>query len=205
MIEWWTSLNLAQQIFYFIAILSSFVLVIQIILNFIGFAGGDFDLDGVPDSLETPADLDVPDTDGDIGPFSVRTILAFLVGLGWGGVAASASGASPFLAVIVGVFFGTLFMTIVFFLMRWMMRLSVSGNINIQNAAGQTGTVYIPIPAEGSGNGQVQIIIQGRLRELPAITDGGQSLSTGTHIKVIDINNDILVVRAIETKGKEAA
>ena len=56
---WWANLSSLQQIFYLIAISTSVVLGIQIILNLIGLAAGDLDLDGIPDALEAPGDVDV--------------------------------------------------------------------------------------------------------------------------------------------------
>ena len=45
MITWWTSLDLAQQIFACIAIPSTLILLIQTILLLIGLGGGDGDVD----------------------------------------------------------------------------------------------------------------------------------------------------------------
>jgi len=105
----------------------------------------------------------------------------------------------PVLAVLGALVAGAVFMATVFWLMRQMFRLADSGNINLNNAAGKTGTVYLPIPPQRSGTGQVQIVIQARLRELPAVTDAPEALPTGAHIHVVQvIENDVLLVQSLK-------
>lgn len=223
MSTWWVALTLTQQIFYIIAIVSSIVLMLQIILNLIGLAGGDLNMDGVPDALEVPHDiefhldgshLDVGHLDGahldgghldsGLGLMSFRTILAFLVGFGWGGVVVSGADAVPWFSVLIATLTGGVFMLVVFWLMRMMFRLSDSGNIDIANAEGKTGTVYLPIPAQNTGSGQVQLMIQGRLREVPAITDEPQPLPTGTHVQIVQIlDGNVMLVRRVVPAGTE--
>lgn len=198
--NWWLGLSLIQQIFYTIAIVSSLVLIVQIILNLIGLDEEELGLDGLADTLEAIEDAAF-DGDGNtgLGLLSVRTILAFLMGFGWGGVVLAGMDWHPVLAVLGALVAGTVFMFTVFWLMRQMFRLADSGNIKLENAAGKTGTVYLPIPPQRSGAGQVQLVIQGRLRELPAVTDAPEALPTGIHIHVAQvIENDLLLVKPLK-------
>ncbi len=55
------------------------------------------------------------------------------------------------------------------------------------------GTVYLPIPAERSGEGKVQITIAGAVREFNALTEG-EALKTGTPIKVTEVVNESTLV-----------
>ena len=54
--------------------------------------------------------------------------------------------------------------------------------------------MYIPIPANSSGNGKINIVVQGSLMECDAMTEEHEQLSTGTKIRVTDIVGDVLVV-----------
>ncbi len=197
--NWWLSLSLMQQIFYTIAIVSSVVLIVQIILNLIGLDEEEMGLDGLADTLEAIEDAAFDGADTGLGLLSVRTMLAFLMGFGWGGVVLVGMDWHPVWAVLGALVAGAVFMATVFWLMRQMFRLADSGNIKLENAAGKTGTVYLPIPPQRSGTGQVQIVIQERLRELPAVTDTPEALPTGAHIHVVQvIENDVLLVQPLK-------
>ncbi len=196
---WWLSLSLMQQIFYTIAIASSVVLIVQIILNLIGLSDGDMDIDGVPDTLEAAESTVFDEGDTGLGLLSVRTILAFLIGFGWGGVVLAGMHGHPLLVAVGAFITGSVFMLTVFWLMRQMFRLTDSGNITLDSAAKKTGTVYLPIPPQRSGTGQVQVVIQGRLRELPAVTDAPEALPTGVHVHVVQvIEANVLLVQPLK-------
>ena len=207
MSEWWITLTGAEQVFYTIAITSSAVLVVQFILNLIGLAGQDMDMDTDSD-FDVGADFDVGDDfdvhDTGLGMLSVRTVLAFFVGLGWTGVAMLGSGMPQGGSVIVALLGGAFFMFVVFWLMRTIYSLTESGNIVVASALGQTGTVYLPIPPQGQGTGQVQLVVQGRLRELPAVTTGEERLPTNTHVRVERVlDHDVLLVRRVQVEEEQ--
>ncbi|MDY0019045.1 MAG: hypothetical protein RBT47_03500 [Anaerolineae bacterium] len=196
---WWLSLSLMQQIFYTIAITSSVVLIVQIILNLIGLSDEDLGMEGLSDTLEALDDAAFDGGDTGLGLLSVRTILAFLMGFGWGGVVLAGMHGHPLLVAFGAFIAGSVFMFTVFWLMRQMFRLTDSGNITLDSAAGKTGTVYLPIPPQRSGMGQVQVVIQGRLRELPAVTDAPETLPTGIHISVVQvIEANVLLVQSLK-------
>lgn len=72
----------------------------------------------------------------------------------------------------------------------WMMRalshLQSSGTIDIRNAIGRTGSVYLRIPRDGEGTGKVTVEVQGRSMEFPAITDGDE-IPTGQRVTVVAV------------------
>ena len=78
-----------------------------------------------------------------------------------------------------------------------MLKLTESGTIDLKNAIGLTGEAYIPIPENKSGVGKIQITIQDSLREIEAMTSG-ETISTGTFVKVIGIINNILIVEKLD-------
>ena len=61
-VEWWSSLGLAGQIFACVAIPSTLVLLVQTVMMFIGM-GDDTDTDGLGESADAPDDVpdDIPD------------------------------------------------------------------------------------------------------------------------------------------------
>ena len=78
---------------------------------------------------------------------------------------------------------------------------------DINNAIGSEGTVYLTIPADGSG--QVQVSYQGKMHIDDAYHEAGTELKTGEKIEVVSVRGgNTLVVRAAgaadEEEGKEA-
>jgi hypothetical protein len=73
--------------------------------------------------------------------------------------------------------------------MRSLARLTVSGTVNVRNAVGRTGGVYLRIPAGGQGEGKVTVEIQGRSLQLNAVTDG-PSIPTGSRVTVVEVVGD---------------
>jgi membrane protein implicated in regulation of membrane protease activity len=81
-------------------------------------------------------------------------------------------------------------------LTRFMMRMQSSGTLDIYNALGQEGSVYLTIPAEGEG--KVQVTIQDRLMVMDAASGDKEELKTGERIRVIGISGtSILVVERL--------
>jgi hypothetical protein len=172
-LEWFTALSTPLMIFYALAIFASLILVIQIVLFVFGI--GD--------------DLDVTDLDSGegLGFLSVRSIIGFLGGLGWTGVIALESGLSVGLATLLGVAVGGGMMLSVAFLMRTLYSLKESGNIDYNSAIGKVGTVYLPIPPDQSGPGQVRIMVQGRVKVVPAYTESKKTIPSQQKVWVVGL------------------
>jgi hypothetical protein len=212
MIEWWDSLSSFEQVFWYIAVPFSLILLIQMILTFAGMGGGDTDVGGGDTDISgigPDADIDLSDisdtTDTshitDIDPsfhfFTVRNFIAFFTMFGWAGIAAWNEGLSKTWTIVVALVVGLIMMAVVTALFYYISKLQdAGGSIKIANALNQTGNVYIPIKANGGNIGKIQITIQNSLREMPAITKGDLNLATGTVVKVVGIvSNSILVVQ----------
>lgn len=203
MSEWWAALTLVQQILYVIAGLSTTFLVLQLLLNLIGLAGGDADVD-----LGSHADVDLSVDHADLSVhssglalISFRTVTAFFVGFGWSGIVLLDAGLTTVLAIAIAVCVGCFFIVVVFYLMKELLGLSETGNIDFSNALGQTGSVYVTIPAKGEGRGQVQLKVQGRLREMSAMTNEDEDLKTGLPVKVVEVlGGNTLLVQKMELK-----
>ena len=189
--EWWTALGGENKIFYGIAIVSSAVMFIQLVLTLIG---GAFD---APDG-----DFEVEGTDGDLGVLSVRTICAFFVGFGWGVIMAlNQYGDNIFIATVAGFITGSIFLFAVLWTMRGLYSLRADGTIDIRNAVGSIGSVYLPIPPHREGTGQIQVMVQGREREVIALTDSETTIENRTRVEVLEkIDQRTVLVGPIESK-----
>lgn len=197
MMEWWTSLGLEQQVYYAIAIGATVLLVAQTLLLLIGGAdeladAGDFDMD---DASEHPSGIHV---------LSTRTIVAFLFGSGWTGVIVSAGRlAQPETTALGAVTVGVLFAGVLFYLMRLLYSLRDSGGaLDYQNAVGEVGTVYLPIPAGMAGSGRIQVVVQGRLKVIQALTHHRERIENRARVRVVDLLDDnTLVVEPLAEAG----
>lgn len=189
---WWESLPFIQQLFYYCAIPSTTILVIQTFLSIIGIGNDDIDFDGDLDmDVDTDFDSDVSVADAvesaaSLRFFSVRGIVAFFTLFGWVGVVLSGKGINYALVILVAFISGLAGMFIIASLFYSITKLQSSGNKTIKNAIGQVGQVYIPIPANMTGKGKIQVMIQDTLSEVYAMTENDERLSTGSMVMVVD-------------------
>jgi hypothetical protein len=177
---WWGELALAHKVFYAIAIATSAVLVLQLVLSFFGLDGdadADFDAGDAADAAHG----------GGVGILSVRTVTAFFTGFGWGGVAALEAGIALIPSVLLAVAAGGVLMAAVFLLMRGLYAMRYSGTLDYRNAIGAAGSAYIPIPAAMSGPGQVEVLIQGRLCVVRAFTRAAAKIPNRARVRVVDV------------------
>ncbi len=186
MIQWFNQLNELQQIFAFIAVPSTLILVLQTILLLFGIGDGDADIDG--DGI-----IDSIGGDG-LALFSIRGIMAFLCIGGWSGIALAGTNMNSVLVIMLATLCGFAALFGMAVLMRLMLSLQSSGNINLANAIGKAGTVYIPIPPAGKGRGKINVIVQGKYTEVSAISNETDILKTGETVRVVSTDETGLVV-----------
>lgn len=186
---WWDSLTTALQVFYAIALFTSALMVLQLLAAIVGIGDGDAD-----------SGFDHADDVGDGGMhvLSVRTVVAFFTGFGWGGVVALRQGMSLVGAIVVAVLAGSVLMLAVFFLMRALFALRYSGTLDYRNAVGNIGNAYVPVPGKMAGPGQVEVLVQGRLAVVRAFTRAPETIPTRTPIRVVDVlDQQTLVVEPL--------
>ncbi len=201
LIDWFQSLDPLVKPYWGIAIVMSVVFAIQMILTFIGIGDTDADVDfvgDIPDSVDMPdAHADTLDTGGAMQLFTIRNAVNFLLGIGWGGVCFSGVVHNPGLLALVALLCGSVLVAAFVVMLRQLLRLESTGSYRIQEAVGQSCTVYVPIPAARGGMGKVQISFQGSVQELPALTDGS-ALPTGAQVRVTQvIDSQVLLVERI--------
>jgi membrane protein implicated in regulation of membrane protease activity len=85
----------------------------------------------------------------------------------------------------------------VHWLVRTMGSLGEDRTLRVQQAVGQEATVYVPIPARGRSAGKVQVCVQRRLVEFEAITPSEQPLATGTKVRVVGVQGNVLTVEPV--------
>ncbi len=188
--DWFRELSGLEQVFWGMSLIFSVLFVIQFVVSLFGF---DFDAD-----VET--DLSTADggIEADFSLLSLRSVIAFFTFFSWTGVLMIKNGAS-LLAILVGSSFsGLLAFGIVAYLLYLFSKFNQSGTVDMDQALFQKGEVYLTVPGGKEGMGKVQIQLGQNLKELRAITDG-DSLPTGSKIRVIEVLEDnLLVVEAFE-------
>jgi len=128
--------------------------------------------------------------------FTLQGIIAFFSVFGWSGLAMLKSGLPSAASMAIAIALGLLAMLVIALIFRGMMKLQQDGSINIRNALGKSGTVYMRIPAKRENNGKISIVVQEQLIEVNAVTDGEETLRPGTEVTVVGIsNNNTLIVR----------
>ncbi len=187
MADWWNSLTDLQRIFACVGIPATLVLVVQTVLLLLGIGDGDSDVD--------PDGIDIGDAGDDgLALFSVRGIMAMLCIAGWAGIVFIDLGLSTVVSIILAALCGIAALFGMAYLMRAVLRLQSSGNIQIGSAVGKTGQVYIPIPPRGTGRGKINITVQDRYIEVDAMTESEDTLKTGETVRVVSTDDMGLVM-----------
>lgn len=169
--DWWQALTGDLQIFYAIAFISSFFLLVQIALLAFGIG----------------ADVDIGDEDPSSGFLSIRTLTAFSFAFGWTGVLMKQADRSTALSVGVAIAAGLAVFLAVGFLWRSFAKLGESGSVDYQSAVGAHGTVYLTVAANRSKPGKVEVMVQGRMRVINALTESDESLPAQAAITVVGV------------------
>ena len=195
MFQWWDSLQTIQQVFYLLAIPGTIILVLQTILLLFGF-GHDSDTDVDHDISDHDVDHDTSHDGADhvagLRLFTVRGIVAFLAVSGWVGVALIDFGVSSILASVISLIAGFGALVFIAFTLKLSLKMQHSGNVDIHNAVGLTGEVYVPMLKNEKG--KVTLVLQERFMELDALCPG-QDLKTGQRIRVTEVTeNNVLIV-----------
>ena len=180
MTDWWNSLSGVLQVLHLIAFLATGIVLVQTVLLVTGsgmddFTTGDVDHGGPGDHA---AGLSV---------LSLRTITAFFAGFGWTGVVVLKEGGSILLAVLLATAVGVALAAAIIWLMRSMRRLAHSGSVDYANAVGQVATVAVTIQPHAAAGGQVEVMVQGRLATVAAISRGAVPIPIGAKVTVAEL------------------
>lgn len=215
MTAWWNALTDAQQIFMIIAIAGSFIVILQFVLSLIGIGdasaadtGDVSDISGLDhdghfhdgSDGSDMSDMDSGDGAVSLGAFfslfTLRGIIAGLAMGGWTGVLLTDGGSALHLGwvITIAAAVGLAVMFLVSYLYRLMGKLHYNGTIQVANSVGQTGTVYIRIPAANRGSGKVNVVVQGKYTEIDARTNNISIIPTGAEVKVVAMYDENTVI-----------
>ena len=193
MIDYWLNLSSTMQTFVGIGAISSLVLSLQLLLSLIGG-----DMDGLD------ADLDLVDggEGGASGILSIRTIGAFFTGFGWTGASMTDYGYGLGITTVVSSVVGLALLAMVFYLMAYLHSLRQVGTLDYSNAVGQVGSVYLAIASNRKGIGQVEVMVQGRLSIVRAVTDHDKKIGNRVAVRVTElVDKQTILVEPLENES----
>ena len=192
MIEWYSTLTVLEQVYFWLGIVATVFLIIQIVMLCFTSYGGDVDLDG-------DGDIDV-DMDSGVSIFTVKSLTAFFAVGSWAGLLTCALIADnlQWVSAIVALVSGAAAFALVVLLMRFIYKMQSSGTFQPEKLVGRRATVYVSVPEKRSGRGKITLNAQVKFMELDAMTDG-ERLSVDDPVEIVATENEcMLVARAAE-------
>lgn len=191
MLKAFSDFNGLEIFFLACAIIGGFFVIVKLVLQFIG---GDADVDVSVDDIDIGTEH--MDSDAGFRILSLHGLTAFFMMFGLVGLALyRQSHMGLIISTIGAVAAGMVSVWAIGKLFQGTSRLQSSGTLKTTDAVSCTGTVYLTIP-EG-GRGQVTINFRNHLREFSATEKNGAEVPTGTPIRVVQVNANILVVEII--------
>jgi len=177
----WNDDSFAAQLFWGIGFLGLFLIILQAIFGVLIGHDGDTSSGG---------SIDIHGGHGGGGSVvSLKTVSAMLLGFGFGGAILEKNGFSAGISALGGIGIGLLIGAAYFALMNSLYRLRSDGTSVLSDAVNHSGTVYMRIPGNVSGAGEIQVSFGGRLQNVRAYTRG-MGLATGTAVRVIALHGD---------------
>jgi peroxiredoxin family protein len=120
------------------------------------------------------------------GVVTFRTVIAAITFFGLVGLAGQSADLSIESTLVVATLSAAGAMIAVHSMMRGLHRLKSDGTARIERAVGQSGTVYLRIPARKAGVGKVLVNVQNRTMEYQAMTNADELL-TGAPVVVVHV------------------
>lgn len=176
--DWWSEQTLSLQIFWAMGIFAFVLIAFQAVLGLLAGHDGDVSTDAGHDSG---------------GYLSLKSIAALLLGLGFGGVIAIQHGYGAPVAAAFGLVLGLVIAACYVVFMRFIYSFRSDGTMVLKEAIGHNGTVYMRIPAENAGAGEIQVSFSGRRKNIKAYTTGPE-LATGTDVRVVSLRGENALV-----------
>jgi len=172
---------LPQQIFWAIGILGLVLVILQAVFTLVVGHHGDANTDGSVDGHSHP---------GWSTYLSLRSISATLLGFGFGGAYLDRIGVALGIAALGGLCLGLLIGAGYVALIGSFNRFQSGGSMfQLVDALSHTGTVYLPIPGQMAGPGEIQVAFGGRLHNVVAFT-AGPVLPVGTFVRVVGLQGE---------------
>lgn len=180
------------------------VLVLQTLAQLLGAGHHDADAgiddvhDGASHGGHHGGHHGAADGDAFVKLFTLKTVVAFLTFFGLAGLAAERAGTHPASGFVLALLAGGIALYGVAWLMKTLAGLQSRGNVSLERAVGESGTVYLQVPANGEGQGKVTLALQGRTVELKAVSRG-PALPTGASVRIVALRSpDVVEVAAAD-------
>lgn len=171
--------------FWYVAIPTSVIFIIQTILTFVGADASD--------GIEPDFDGDLDGADAPFQLFSLRNLINFLLGFSWTGISFYDSLSNPILLISLSIIIGCLFVFLFFLIIRQVQKLEEDNSFKILNTLDKTAEVYLNIPERKTGKGKIMISINGAFHELEAMTEN-EAIPSRTLVKVVKIENKNIII-----------
>jgi len=190
MIAWFNSLGGLEQAFAAAALIGSIVFVIQLVMMLIGT---DHGADAHAPGMEVSHDVAHADSDVAFQILSVQSVTAFVMVFGFAGFAMSrGSGYGAFPSLGVAFVAGLAAMWLVAKTFSLFRKMQSSGTLDLNNAVGQTGRIYLSVKPDVPG--KIEVTVQGRLQIFDAVSEDREPLPTDTRVVVVRVENQNLMV-----------
>ncbi len=177
------------RIFWYIAIPTSLIFIIQTIMTFFG--------SDATDGLDADFDGDLESGDSTFQLFSFRNLVNFLLGFSWTGISFYNS-INSILLIFLSIAIGSLFVYMFFAIIRELQKLAEDNSFDYVETINKSADVYLTIPANKTGKGKILISIRGSMRELDAMTENETRIPSGAVVKIVRIlNENILLVETL--------
>ena len=182
--EFFNEMEPLLRTFWYIALPASLIFIIQTIMTFIGMDAHD--------GVDADFNSDLSGADAPFQLFSLRNMVNFLLGLGWGGICFYSFIDNKIVLSVVAFLVGASFVAIFFLAIKQIQKLAEDNSFKISDTLYQTATVYLAIPASKTGRGKIQISVKGSFKEIDAMTEG-EKIETGASVKIQKIEGSNLV------------
>ena len=191
--EMFSQFNGVEIFFLICALIGAAFVLIRFMMLIVGI---DHDVDSDVPSGGHGFDSHHADSDVGFKLLSLQGITSFLMMFGLVGLALYRQSKTGVLISMGGaVAAGLASVWIIGKLFFLIMKLKSSGTITIDSTVGSQGNVYLTIPEKGAG--RVLISVRNSLREYDAISNDNKAIQTGTPIRVVWVDGNVLVVERI--------
>ena len=194
--KWYTSLTMPEKIYFYIAVIGTVLLVIQIVMMLCSFGGG---ADGDADAdFGGDGEFDSPDGDLGISLFTIKGVTAFLAIGGWIGLLIlQINPKNIALAIILSLIAGLFSMVLVGLALKGIAKLQCSGNLDKEKLIGKEASVYVSVAPSRTGRGKIILTAQGAYTELDAVTDEKERIPVDERVVITEIGSDYMVVKRL--------
>lgn len=183
--EFFNNLDPFIKVFWFIAIPTSVIFLIQTIMTFAGVDSHD--------GLSADFDSDLQHGDTPFQLFTFRNLINFLLGFSWTGISFYGTIENKTILAAVSIFVGSAFVGAFFFIINQIQKLAEDNSFKIDNTLNQVASVYLTIPEKKSGKGKIQVSVKGAFHELDAVTEK-EKIESSAMVRIVKIESNSLVV-----------